>query len=227
LLHLAKRISDLPKPEPDPEAVEVAVKRATALSPEQKSVKRFSFRDIFLLRPVMVRAFAIILVVLLLGLATVSLSANSLPGDMLYPVKKAAERVQLFLTIDDEGKARLHAIFAEERTDEFESLLEPDVEISEELMEEMLRETDLAIACVLLLDGESATGIIDQIDECCHHQMAVLEKARSCACEMDIEVIEGAMEECMEQHDCIECIRESNLGDRSFYPCSEQPYMLN
>jgi hypothetical protein len=227
LLHLAKDISDLPKPEPDPEAVEATVKQAVGLAPEEKSAKRFSLREIFVLRPVMVRVFAVIVVVLVLGVATVSLSANSLPGDVLYPVKIAAERVQLFLTIDNEGKARLHAIFAEERTEEFESLLEPGIEISEELMEEMLQQTDLAIACVLLLDGESAARIIDQIEECCHHQMAVLEKARNCACEEDIEAIEKAMQECMDQHECIECIKESGSGDKPYCPCGEQHHIVS
>ncbi len=227
LLSLAKSITELPKPEPNTEAVEATIQRATALAHKQKAVKRFSFREIFVLRPVAVRVFAAILLVLALAVTTVSLSANSLPGDMFYPVKIAAERVQLFLTIDDKGKARLHAIFAVERTDEFESLLEPGVEISEELLERMLRETDLAIACVMRLDGESAAKVIDQIDDCCHYQMAALEKARDCACQMDIEMIEKAMEECMEQHECLECIRESKRGDKSFAPCNGRLHDLS
>ncbi|MCK4941103.1 hypothetical protein KAS45_03335 [candidate division WOR-3 bacterium] len=227
LLHLANTISDLPKPEPGAGAVEATIKQARAISSGQKRSRRFSFREIFVLRPVMVRVFAIVLLILVFGVATVSLSASSLPGDMLYPVKKATERVQLLLTFNTEGKARLHTVFADKRTDEFESLLEPGVEISEELLAEMLHETDLAIACVVRLDEESSADIIDQIDECCHNQMAVLEKARDCVCEMDIGVIEEAMQECMEQHECIECIKDSDYEDKPFCPCSEEHRILS
>lgn len=221
LLHLADSISELPRPEPNAEVVEATVKQATAVSGKQKISKRFSFRDIFVLRPVMVRVFAVILLILVFGVATVSLSANSLPGDVLYAVKVAAERAQLFLTIDTEGKARLHAVFADKRTDEFEALLEPGVEISEELLAQMLRETDLAIACVIDMDRENAVEIIDQIDECCHQQMAVLEKARDCVCEEDIGVIEEAMQECMEQHECIECMQQNNHSPGIDCSCPE------
>ncbi len=221
LLYLANTINDLPKPEPSAEAVEATIKQARALSSEQKTSKRFSFREIFILNPVMVRVFAIVLLILVFGVATVSLSANSLPGDVLYPVKIATERVQLLLTIDIEGKARLHAVFADKRTDEFASLLEPGVEISEALLAEMLHQTDLAIACVVVLDEESAAEIIDQIAECCHRQMAVLEKARDCACEVDIAVIEEAMQECVEQRECIECMQQNNESPSTDCSCPE------
>jgi hypothetical protein len=52
-------------------------------------------------------ALASVLLVTILGAGTVAISANSLPGDALYPVKRISEEVQLFLTIDEERKAQL------------------------------------------------------------------------------------------------------------------------
>jgi hypothetical protein len=213
LLHLVNSIAELPKPEPSPEAIETVIDQARVLSNEQKAPKGFSLREIFALRPVMVRVAAIALLVFVVGLTTVSLSANSLPGHMLYPVKIATERVQLFLTTDTKGKARLHVVYADKRTDEFVSLLTPGVKINEDLLAEMLHETELAINCAELLDENSALEIIDQIDECSKQQMEVLEEARRCACEVDIAVIEEAIKECLDQHKCIECMKSSDASN--------------
>jgi len=50
---------------------------------------------------------ASVLLVTILGAGTVAISANSLPGDTLYPVKRIGEEVQLLLTLDHESKALL------------------------------------------------------------------------------------------------------------------------
>lgn len=214
LLHLVNSIAELPKPEPSAEIIETVINQARVLSSEQRAPKGFSLREIFALRPVMVRVAAITLLVFVVGLTTVSLSANSLPGHMLYPIKIATERVQLFLTTDTKGKARLHVVYADKRTDEFVSLLTPGVKINEDLLAEMLRETGQAINCAELLDENSALEIIDQIDECSKQQMKVLQEARHCACEVDIAVIEEAIQDCLNQHKCIECIKNPDTSNR-------------
>jgi hypothetical protein len=66
-------------------------------------------------------AFAVALVVG--GLTSAAASGNSLPGDMLYPVKIAVERAQLAITLDPAGRARLHAQFAEVRLGEAQRLI--------------------------------------------------------------------------------------------------------
>ncbi len=49
--------------------------------------------------------------------ATVNASANTVPGDFLYPVKLATEQIQLTLA-NDAQRARLHTEFASRRLDE-------------------------------------------------------------------------------------------------------------
>jgi len=62
-------------------------------------------------------ATAALLLALLLavGGATVVAAADSLPGDLLYPVKRLTEQVRLTLTIDPAARAALHAQLNRER----------------------------------------------------------------------------------------------------------------
>lgn len=70
-----------------------------------------------IVRPVSV-ALASLLIVLSGWAATVNASFASVPGDLLYPVKLATEKVQLSLAASSEQRARLHAEFAGRRLDE-------------------------------------------------------------------------------------------------------------
>jgi hypothetical protein len=63
-------------------------------------------------------ALVAIVVVVLSGGGTVFAASNSMPDDTLYPVKLAAEHVQLALTFSDVGKAELNAKLADTRVDE-------------------------------------------------------------------------------------------------------------
>jgi len=59
----------------------------------------------------------------LLGGGTIA-SANSLPGDALYPLKRASEKVQLALTFDEETREDLRTSFEERRVEEVHSVVE-------------------------------------------------------------------------------------------------------
>jgi len=69
-------------------------------------------------------AVAMIAVMVLVfgGWTTTTAAAGSVPGEVLYPVKKAQERFRLVVSYSDRGKAELHAKFAQERTQEIEKL---------------------------------------------------------------------------------------------------------
>ena len=64
-------------------------------------------------------AAALLLVIVLAATGLTTASANSLPGDQLYSVKRTVEDVRLALASAD-GRASLHVDFAERRIDEFE-----------------------------------------------------------------------------------------------------------
>ncbi len=77
------------------------------------------------LKPAMVGFGAFIMVV---GgwMTSVSAASNSLPGDMLYPVKIANEQAKLTFTASDEKKAELHVQFAAKRLDEAKAISNSD-----------------------------------------------------------------------------------------------------
>tara|TARA_B100000809_G_scaffold253519_1_gene289622 strand:- start:1237 stop:2130 length:894 start_codon:yes stop_codon:yes gene_type:complete len=56
------------------------------------------------------------------GWTTSTAAAGSVPGEVLYPVKQAQERIRLVVSFSDRGKAELHAKFAQERTQEIDKL---------------------------------------------------------------------------------------------------------
>jgi len=227
LLQLAQQITELPTPEPRPAAVETAIRKAHTIASGKRRTKRFSWREIFVVRPIVVRAVAVILLIFLVGLTTVTLSASSLPGDVLYPVKLFAERVQYFMTVDTKGRARLHVMFADRRTNEFACLLEPGLPVDKELLASMLQATRLAIDHIELLSKEDAAQVIVQMAECNHHQMTLLEKTRQHACDEDKKIIEEAIKKCHEHHDCIECMQNPNSGSKSHCPCSILEHAFN
>jgi len=60
------------------------------------------------------------------GAMTVSASKDSLPGNILYPVKLTSERVKVSLTVSEDKKVQLHVTNAEERVREIAVILESD-----------------------------------------------------------------------------------------------------
>jgi hypothetical protein len=91
-------------------------------------------------------ALAVVLALVMMGGGTVAASTNSLPGELLYPVKTTTERVQAFFTFGKEAKANLYMRFAERRIVEIEALAERERNIPESVLSVMNAETDQAIA---------------------------------------------------------------------------------
>jgi len=69
---------------------------------------------------------AVLLLILVAGGTTVAASSDSLPGETLYPVKTTVEKVRLWFTTTDTGKAKLHAQFANRRAQEIIRIIEKD-----------------------------------------------------------------------------------------------------
>jgi len=110
----------------------LATKKALAIQPrpEFKARARYQFgsalrevrprRRFFFLgwQPRWATAVAAVLILLLGGGSTVAAAGNSMPDDLLYPVKLATEQVQLALTFSNMGRAELHAELADRRVAE-------------------------------------------------------------------------------------------------------------
>jgi len=118
---------------------------------------------------------AILLVVVLAGGSTVAASSDSLPGDTLYPVKTATERVQMLFTFSDVAKAKLQAKFAGRRVQEMARLAERgDTESLGGLavrFEEHLARIEGLAAQIMAADSQNAAKIAE-LEEILNRNMA-------------------------------------------------------
>jgi len=155
LLQLVEQIEALPQPAPTPEAIsstlinigkEIAQLTITSETPvvRRKKRKTISFFNIFQ-KPKLMWAFnaALILIVVLFSVATIS--ANSVPGDILYPLKLVTEKVKFLLTFDSEKKAELRLTFSDKRLQEMIAVFQQSGKLDTTLLKEMLDEAKLAL----------------------------------------------------------------------------------
>lgn len=78
-------------------------------------------------RTILMRYAILVLLGLMVVGGTVQASDNALPGDILYPVKRAAERMRLTLAVTEENKAAVQTRIAEKRSEELDKVFEkPD-----------------------------------------------------------------------------------------------------
>ena len=154
LLNLVGEMEALPLPLPSPNAIaatfiHVGQEMARSEAPRKprsapKKLLEISFENIFR-RPALAWAFngALALVVVLFGAATIS--AGSLPGDVLYPVKLATEKVKFLLTFDSEKKAELRLTFSDKRLEEMIEGFQHSNTLDTTVLKAMLDEAKLAL----------------------------------------------------------------------------------
>jgi hypothetical protein len=126
--------------------------------------------------------FAVIVVLLLVGSGTLTAASSSLPGDTLYPIKTATEKVQGFFTWGNEGKASFDIKLAQRRIGELESLSEGNRSIPQSLLNTMYGETDHAIETLSqqkAVKTETVTRLLDMTSKQNTVLAKVIEKATS------------------------------------------------
>jgi len=183
LLRLAGEIKALPRPEPNPRALratQTRVREAAILKKEK--ARRGGLFISWLTDPrvslAFARVMAVIVAMMVIGLGTVAASADSLPHSPLYPVKRTAERVQLFLTFSPSGKAHLHLYFAERRLNETVELMSCCHSIDDAILMSMLEQTDLAIEIICTLPTPEAEPLLNKAAELTAQQHTCLSQIR-------------------------------------------------
>lgn len=73
--------------------------------------------------PRLATAILLVLILILTGSSLISASAQSLPGDQLYPVKRAVENVRLGITFNPTSHQHIEASFQERRLSEVQQLI--------------------------------------------------------------------------------------------------------
>ena len=145
-----------------------AVRKASAILPrsEFKARARYEFRSalqaaatkkrqpLFSLRRRWSVALTVVSILLLAGGGTAVAASNSMPDSPLYPVKLAAEQVQLTLTPSDMGKARLCAMLADRRVAEIICMASKGDVNKVELATQRLDERLAILAALVSAEGE-------------------------------------------------------------------------
>lgn len=98
------------------------------------------------------------------GLVAVPASADSLPGDTLYPVKRQVEAVQRVMALSPESRAEIYLSQAQTRLEELQQLVEQD-EFEESLLDDGFDSINESITIALENDLYDADlGLLVQTD---------------------------------------------------------------
>jgi hypothetical protein len=116
---------------------------------------------------VMRLAAALAAIAILFGVmaGVVQASAASLPGQPLYGVKLATERIQLALTSQPASRAALERAMAEERLDEIVALLQRQQAIGSSVSNRAMRQLEQALAASAQLQDPAAAQALQQLAE--------------------------------------------------------------
>jgi len=160
--------------------------------------------------PILAKISIFVILFLFISGFTSILSANTLPGDFLYPVKIASERVRIFFTPRNE-KANLHIIFAKRRLDELEKMAEKGrTKGIAKTLNTLESETDSVINYIEDLEIEIRTPeVIDKISENFKKQKEVLEKVKEKVSDEARIAIERVIENNIKKSNKIEEIKQN------------------
>jgi hypothetical protein len=139
-------------------------------------------------------AAAAAILVLTVGVGTAS--ARSVPGDLLYPLKLATERVAFALTTGPERKAELRLSFADRRLGELVRSAQDDGRIDPVLLERLLNEATLALEDATPASDERYRALLLRADEFNAYQKRVFERLRPTLPPDDSQLLTRAISVC-------------------------------
>ncbi len=128
-------------------------------------------------------------------LSAVTVSANSVPGDILYPLKLATEKVKFFLTFDSYGKAELRLNFSDKRLNELVEVLQQSKTLDTSLLKDMLDEAKLALE-ENEIPVEKASILTAKLNHVNAYQKTVLENIRPEVQATDRKIVDDAINVC-------------------------------
>jgi len=202
LVELAARLEALPSPRATAPGLLTAFARAMAEQPKAERAERAvrSGARRWLRR--LAIAAAVVLVVFA-GWGTVSVSADSVPGDWLYPVKLLTERVRYALAVNPEGKAELLITFSDERLSEAVRKHQQGRGLDRDLLARMLRHAEQAIEMGPAVPEHERGVLIQRVTWTCQAQQKALAKLRKAASAEERELLDGLVTMCSERCECL------------------------
>jgi hypothetical protein len=111
----------------------------------------------------------------------VALAADSVPGDILYPLKLAVEDVRLLLSFDPGQEADLAMSFATERVREMERLVLRGEQVPDSTVARMTRQMERAMAEIALAQPKEVPALLQRLMERTQTQLHVLQRLQTMA----------------------------------------------
>lgn len=145
LLGIVENIKNSSLPSPSDKGLNYCLIKMgeVAQQEKRKSKKVGRFFPFRFLTWVKVLAYAGLIIFISWGI--INISAESVPGDYLYPAKIITEKVKFLISFDTENKVELRLTFSEERMEELIQQLNKNKTFNPQLLQAMLDEASLAL----------------------------------------------------------------------------------
>ncbi len=203
MLSISKSIAESSLPPVENDAIAACLIKVGEEINKQKNrglrleLPEFNFLGLKLLfNPRLAKAIYVSIFVVIFSLGTLNLSANSMPGELLYPLKLASEKVRFVVTINPEEKAELKLVFSEKRMKELVKHLDNNGKLDVETLKFMLDEANAALLESAKIKTSEKDIYISKLKYLNAHQKDILENIRSKVSPQDIEYINKAIEIC-------------------------------
>jgi hypothetical protein len=207
LLGIAKAIKNIPSPQVREEALTsclAKVRQAVELREKRTWRTRWprlpGSRLFYLPSPAWAKALALVLIISFISWGAVSLSADSFPGDLLYPVKLMCEKIEYSLTTHPEGRAKLRLIYSEERMEELLKFLDKKRELNVQVLQAMLDEAALVMDNIPRLPKDRGIVYCLKLEHLVAYQRDVLEGLKSKVPLPQRQELDHAIQTCHHRH---------------------------
>ena len=218
LLTIAKDIENAPLPSLRDEAMDFClIKVHKALQLQKKTVWRARLPRLQWPRllpfpsPSWAKALAFVLILVFVSWGGVNLSADSLPGDPLYPIKLATAKVRCFLTIEPEGKAKLRLAYSEERAQELVRCLDEKGELNIRVLQAMLAEAALVMDNIPTLPKDKGIAYCLKLEHLCAFHKDILEGLKSKVSSSQRQDLENAIRTCTHRAEWMGKVRRNEV----------------
>jgi hypothetical protein len=195
LAALAEGLKQLPHPEARPEAKPECLYK----------IKSAKSENIILwsMRKQLYAWAASILIMLSFAAGGVLASRHSLPGELMYPVKRMYEDVRYILTVSPSGKAQWCVCISERRLNEFVASTK-DGDLRPAILSSMLANNRRAIDLSEQMPETERQALLTELTSLCSLQGAALNDLNQC-CILpdDTALISAAIAECMSCSNCV------------------------
>ena len=229
LLTIAKEIENIPLPPVRDEAVASCISKVRKAMQLQKKgswrarlIRLWWPRLVYVPSPIWAKALAFVLIGIFISWSTMNLSADSLPGDILYPMKLTTERVKFFFTINPGEKTELRLNYSEERMEELVKYLDKKGELNTRVLRAMLDEAALVMEDIPKLPKDEGAAYCLKLEHHCAYQKDVLESLKLKVTSSQKEELERAIRICHHRMDWMGKVRRNEVpvGERG-------PFTLN